>query len=83
MKSLVSHSSGRVHQRPGVREVARARRRGHVAKFGGRSGVRRRAKTQSRDARGVRGLAAGSPAILATGPRKNSFVKKRINKPNC
>ena len=54
--SLESHSSGLLHQRSGVREVARARRRGHLAKFGVRGGVRRRAETRFRDARGVRGL---------------------------
>ena len=42
---------------------ARARRRGHLAKFGGRGG-QRRAGMQSRGARGARGPRVGAPANL-------------------
>ena len=57
ISSLEAHSSGRLHQRSGVRESRGARRRGLLTKFGGRGGrVRRRAGMQSRGARGVRGV---------------------------
>ena len=49
ISSLESQTTGRVNQTSGVREVARARRRDHVAQFGGRGRgvpVRRRAKPQ-------------------------------------
>ena len=42
----------------GCAGIARARRRGHLAKFGSRGGVRWRAGTQSRGARGALGAGA-------------------------
>ena len=44
--SVIGHGAGN----------ARARRRGHLAKFGGHGGVRRRAGMQSRGARGAHGV---------------------------
>ena len=48
-----SHTFVSIRHLIGRAGIARARRRGHAAKCGGRGGVRRRAETQSRDARGA------------------------------
>ena len=70
-------------------EITRAGRRGHLAKFGGRRGVRRRAGKQSRVERGVRCVRA----ILCMGHEgsrkkgdfvcdRNSFGTCTVHKPN-
>ena len=67
ISSLEAHSSGRLHQRSGVRESCVRGGAASWPKFGGRGGVRRRAGMQSRGARGVGQAWADSPAIAHFG----------------
>ena len=57
----------------GCAGIARARRRGLLGKFGGRGGVRRRAGTQSRGARGVWEAWEDLPAIGREAEKKRVF----------
>ena len=74
----------RIHQTSGVRPIARARRRGHLAKFGGAAvcgGVRER-NLVSREGWDVGGVWVGGPAmwvvLVATEARPKKFFSRRL-----